>query len=790
MKKRVIASLSVCALVLLTVSNIFPQAYRITGKVTDAKTNKPLPFASIKVAETNSGTTSDDKGNFILKVKQGSYNLITSYIGYFSDTSSFYVTDTDLSRDIFLHPSEIFTDVIEVAGEDPAYGIIRKAIMYKRSFKRNLKEYNYDAFTKYVVRSSINPFSDDKTEKDSSGLSILGILESETQGYFREPDLEKQIVKSKRETANISRGFAIPFIVNFYDEYVDFGETKIPGPLGDDAFDNYEYKLLGTTSIDSARIFRIRVTNTSSLKPQFAGTIYVSDSIFALMKVDLEAKNDALRNIDALRFRQKFSIYSDATKKHFWMPNDVQIFAEGTFAGLVKFKGDVFTIISDYRMNEKAPEGIFDEILVKVNKDADKDSSYWKNNQLIKNSEEEKTAYKTIEKTTSERQNKIRFGGLSVNFGKYFSADLTSLYQFNSVEGSRTGLKLNYNRDFGRTRASLFYGYGFADKKAKYKFDFSKNFLSDGSLKINLSAFRTAESPFMVRDWEHEMVNSYYTLFSKTERYFYFYESGFSFDVYKTLIPQIGIKAGYFESKQTSAKVNTDYSFLYRDEKYKENPSVNDGFKRALSLSLKLDLNKYRGIDWGTGEISMFPVTEYPTVTFKVENSSKNLGSTYDFRKYSVELSGENNFMYRINPKYLLGYRHASGNLTYQDLPFFNIFNGTGKLQFAAMEYGEFFGDNLFYVFLENDFGKIFPSSLPVLKSINFIGFFNAGRSFFSDGNKLKFADRNLKSTDGVFLETGFALDRIFDMVRLDFGWRLNNYKQGSNFIFILNAAL
>ena len=49
-------------------------------------------------------------------------------------------------------------------------------------------------------------------------MNILGILESETIGYFKKPDLEKQIIKSKRETANITRGFAIPLIVNFYDE--------------------------------------------------------------------------------------------------------------------------------------------------------------------------------------------------------------------------------------------------------------------------------------------------------------------------------------------------------------------------------------------------------------------------------------------------------------------------------------------------------------------------------------------------------------------------------------------
>jgi len=768
----------------LCLKNADCQSYRITGKILDAKTNKPLPYAFVKVDGSNSGATSDGSGNFILRTKYGSVNLITSYIGYFSDTSSFFITDSDQSRDIFLKPSEIFTETIEVAGEDPAYGIIRKAIMYKRNFKKDLKEYNYDAYTKFVLRSSINPFSDEKSVTDSTGMSILGILESETTGYIKEPGLEKQIVRSKRETANISRGFAIPYVVNFYDEAIDLGETKIPGPLCDDAFDYYEYKLTGTTSLDSSVVYKIKVINTSSVRPQFNGTVYIIDSIYALTKVELETNGEVMQNISSLKFLQKFSSYKDRTNTHFRMPNDVQIFAEGSFAGLIRFKAEVFSIISDYALNEKAPAGLFDDIIVKVNKDADKDSVYWQKNKLIENSEEEKSAYKNIERTTSERANKLRFGGLSLNIGRNFSMSLMDLYSFNSVEGSRIGTSIKFNKDFGRINSSLFYGYGFADKKAKYKFDFETRFLEDRSLRINAESFKRLNSPFMKREWEEEFVNTYYTLFDKNERYYYFYESGFSFSIFKSVIPQAGLKAVYFESKQTSANVNTDFSFFRKDAKYNANPKINDAFKRSLSLALQLDFNKYRGIDWGTGEITRFPVTEFPSLSFSLENSSKNLGSTFDFRKYKVELSGENKLAYRIKPKYLIGFQYLNGNPTFQDLPYFNVYYGSGKMLFGTMNYGEFAGDKLFYFNFENDFGKFFPQSIPVLKSINLIGLFNAGRSFINDKLLQLISDKNMRTTDGVFLETGFALGNILDAFRLDFCWRLNNYKTGSNFNF------
>jgi hypothetical protein len=52
------------------------------------------------------------------------------------------------------------------------------------------------------------------------------------------------------------------------------------------------------------------------------------------------------------------------------MPTDIQIFAGGSFAGLVTFDAEVFSVISEYRINKKAPAGIFDEFVIKVLPDA------------------------------------------------------------------------------------------------------------------------------------------------------------------------------------------------------------------------------------------------------------------------------------------------------------------------------------------------------------------------------------------------------------------------------------
>ena len=58
-----------------TISTIFvftsflhSQTHNITGNIYDLKTNEPIPFATVKVIDNNSGTTSDENGYYILKI--------------------------------------------------------------------------------------------------------------------------------------------------------------------------------------------------------------------------------------------------------------------------------------------------------------------------------------------------------------------------------------------------------------------------------------------------------------------------------------------------------------------------------------------------------------------------------------------------------------------------------------------------------------------------------------------------------------------------------------------------
>lgn len=72
-----------CCLLLHAASAHAQQTYAIKGIVKDNASGEPLPFVSVSIWNTTSGTATDSTGYFELKgIKPGSYRIQTTFIGY------------------------------------------------------------------------------------------------------------------------------------------------------------------------------------------------------------------------------------------------------------------------------------------------------------------------------------------------------------------------------------------------------------------------------------------------------------------------------------------------------------------------------------------------------------------------------------------------------------------------------------------------------------------------------------------------------------------------------------
>lgn len=87
--------------------------FTIKGIIVDEE-KQPLPYANVVLENTYNGCYTDENGNFILRnIKQGSYSLKVSYIGYQTYIEKINVT-TDLNLNITLKRSPYIADEIIV----------------------------------------------------------------------------------------------------------------------------------------------------------------------------------------------------------------------------------------------------------------------------------------------------------------------------------------------------------------------------------------------------------------------------------------------------------------------------------------------------------------------------------------------------------------------------------------------------------------------------------------------------------------------------------------------------
>ena len=93
---------------------IFGQVYSLSGSVRDRLNNSPLPYVNILVINDLSGTTTNEKGEFILKTDHAELTLRFSSLGYTSREMTISFTDNKLIVDIHLLPQALLLEEIAV----------------------------------------------------------------------------------------------------------------------------------------------------------------------------------------------------------------------------------------------------------------------------------------------------------------------------------------------------------------------------------------------------------------------------------------------------------------------------------------------------------------------------------------------------------------------------------------------------------------------------------------------------------------------------------------------------
>lgn len=476
----------------------------IKGKITDAQTNEPIPFANIFFKGTTIGTTSDFDGNYSIKTDNPTDSLHVLVLNY-KGRGKKVKRGIAQTIDFQLKPTSFDLGLVVIkAGENPAYEIIRKARENKNNFNmNNLDAYEYKSYTKIDISldkitekfrnsKTMKPFAPifDSLQKAAGehGQVVLPFFITEQLSdvyYLKDPKRQKTIVQGNKITGLVIENFQIfeQFIgkafqeYNFNDNFVNILERSFLSPIGAGSLSFYDYYIQDTIPIDNDSCIELKVKPRNNVDLLFSGKIWISKNNYALRRIDLEILPTANINfIERYKIQQD---YEQVTDNQSFVPSktrvlvDLQDLGDST-AGLI---GKFYIANKDFVVNQPKPIKFYQQNLEIDPNSRNKEEEYWQveRRKMITDAETVERSYTVIDSlrkspriSTIRRAIRIIWDGY-YNFKYVQLGHWYTMFGYNDIEGFRFQGTLQTNINWSKKwilKGHL--AYGFKDTKLKY----------------------------------------------------------------------------------------------------------------------------------------------------------------------------------------------------------------------------------------------------------------------------------------------------------------------------------
>lgn len=753
--------LALCALLLPSVAAADSGNALIQGRITDRATGEPLPAAHVRLLHSSRGTITGNGGAYTLQVEPGMWTVTVRMLGYRPDTAVVHVRTTT-THDVALEPSEIVLPEFVVTSEDPAIEIIRRAIAAKRGWMNRLTSYTCSGFTRQIL------------QRDTS---IASITESFTDVYWQEGDTLREIVRQRRQTANVKESFnfaSVGQILNFNEDAVRFIGYTFVGPTAVEALDYYDYKLLRTERNRGHDIYVIRMIPRTRTVPLFNGTIRIADISYALMGVDVtpnEAFGIPFIKELSVRYRQQFALYQN----DFWLPADIRIDGRARISvagfSFPRIGFEQTSILSDYVINPLIPDSIFRRQRLTVDSSATRhDSTFWRANDVLPLSPEERTAYASLDSTkTLEAQ--FRPGGLAVTLdtGTGAAADVLSLLDvaFNRVEGLHLGAEYATDRLTPHLGIAAGWAYGFSDRRAKYTLAATLFTTEQHRLGFGAEAYRRMDhSPG--GEQYGPLANSITALFMKNDYHNYHEAEGWQAFVRYEPVRRIVTRFAFISERHAAVQNRTSFSLFARSRAYRDNPAIPGGNLRSIAVSARI----------GEPPVPLGLMVRN-ALELRVEHATPALASSsFDFTRYEARATLvvptiAPAMLFRPDIVLTLGAGDTRGSRVPLQRQFTidaasSGYGPAGVMR--AMDVKEYGGTGYVSLHAEHNFRSLpfLAAGIPFLyeNQIELLVHGGAARTWYTGPSPAPFAT-------GWYGEIGFGVNRIFDLIRADLTWRL-----------------
>lgn len=276
---------------------------QVSGKITNSK-GEPVPFVSIYIKEQMQGTTSNEKGQYLLRVKPGTYTITFQAIGYKTTTKKVDASK-ETKQDIILADAVYqFQEFVVSSKDNPAERIIRKVIANGQLYKSKLGGYSSEVYFKgNLLVSKLSRLVKLLAPRDAK-LPVAGktyTIEMANQVNFKAPNSFTQRTLSMRSNFPDSE-FEIPKIGLFQGSIYNDKYYGVVSPLGIQGLSCYKFHLIGSSENGGITTYKIGVAPRSSSGEYFKGFLYIQDNTYAITSADLSVKTSIANSTITIAF--------------------------------------------------------------------------------------------------------------------------------------------------------------------------------------------------------------------------------------------------------------------------------------------------------------------------------------------------------------------------------------------------------------------------------------------------------------------------------------------------------
>ena len=493
---------------LFTLSILFvlfaiPVHAQFYGKVIDAGTGEPVPFAIVKYVGTSIGQQADLDGNFQVGIYKEHNKLEISSLGYKSVIVTVNASQKEIHSTIKLYSDEILLNEVVVQSSkkrysrknNPAVELMRKVIANK--YRSDIKEKDYYHFDKYEKHT----FSYNDVEKSSlaevcpeTGKLIIPIMVDETtsmENYRKSPKATKTTITGKRSdgfNAMLTSGDMLTewikdifTEVDIYKDNVRLLQHPFISPIStSEAIAFYHYYIQDTIELNGERCIDVVFLPNNKQDFGFSGHLFITDDAENQVKrsvLNIPEKG-GVNFVDNLLVIQDFMTLPTGERV---LENDNMIVEMSGLYGMLNMACQRYTHYSNYSFEPITDKKAFRYTQVKdIQSDAEfKDSTYWAAVRPMPLSNTESNLGRSVEKInddlgsfwkyllTAVVENSIE---LTPRPNKLDFMPLNAIASYNDIDGMRFQGSLQTTGNLNpHLFARGYYAYGLKDKKSKYK---------------------------------------------------------------------------------------------------------------------------------------------------------------------------------------------------------------------------------------------------------------------------------------------------------------------------------